>query len=204
MPFLAAIHAGGFEDRFKAARRGNSERRCIRLRHVEEQRPSGRPCSERVEQTFCRGGVVREQGTDLDAAPAGPCDAISLQSAVIRHTQRNVGFRSEPGVQEVRPYATEMRPVVEGDGGRVFRPEIRDAGSGSRRRDIFATVETDLAVTPLPSSLVADGFEKLGPQDGLSRIGDYQLKLEKAATIGSAGKAFSQHVELSFGEMQTP
>ena len=38
----------------------------------------------------------------------------------------------------------------------------------------------------------------------LSRIGGYQLKLEKAATIGSAGKAFSQHVELSFGEMQTP
>lgn len=141
---------------------------------------SGRPVALAASASNRRSAVagsVREQGTDLDAAPAGPCDAISLRSAVIHHTQRNVGFRSEPGAQEVRPYATEMRPVVEGDGGRVFRPEIRDAGSGSRRRDIFATVEADLAMAPLPSSLVADGFEKLGPQHGLSRIGDYQLKL---------------------------
>ncbi len=68
----------------------------------------------------------------------------------------------------------------------------------------IAAVEADLAVAPLPTSLVTDGFEKLGPQHGLSRIGDYQLRLEEAATIGSAGKAFSQHVVSSFGEMEMP
>lgn len=65
----------------------------------------------------------------------------------------------------------------------------------------LAAVQSDLAVAPLPSSLVSEGYEVLGPKQGLSEIGDYQLRLHESKSLGSAGRAFSEHVFSSFREV---
>ncbi|WP_282605428.1 LysR family transcriptional regulator [Pelagibius sp. Alg239-R121] len=65
----------------------------------------------------------------------------------------------------------------------------------------LAAVLSDLAIAPLPVSLVSEDYETLGPQQGMSQIGLYQLRLCEAKNMGSAGKAFSAHVLSSFREV---
>lgn len=65
----------------------------------------------------------------------------------------------------------------------------------------LAAVQSDLAVAPLTASLVSEDYEVLGPKQGLSKIGDYQLRLHEAKTLGSAGRAFSEHVFSSFRDV---
>lgn len=65
----------------------------------------------------------------------------------------------------------------------------------------LAAVESDLAIAPIPASLVSDGHEVLGPKQGLSQIGDYQLLLCEGKKTGSAGRAFAAHVISSFREV---
>ena len=65
----------------------------------------------------------------------------------------------------------------------------------------LAAVQSDLAVAPLPVSLVSEDYEVLGPKQGLTKIGDYLLRLHETKTLGSAGKAFSAHVFSSFRDV---
>ncbi len=65
----------------------------------------------------------------------------------------------------------------------------------------LAALLADLAVAPLPVSLLAPGYEKLGRTQGLPNIGHYQIRLCKSPTIGFAGKAFADHVSNSFAEI---
>jgi DNA-binding transcriptional LysR family regulator len=64
----------------------------------------------------------------------------------------------------------------------------------------LAAVVADLAIAPLPFSLVGDEYRKLTEKDGFGKIGLYQLRLHKAPDIGSAGQAFSDHIRASFGQ----
>ncbi|TQV80520.1 LysR substrate-binding domain-containing protein [Denitrobaculum tricleocarpae] len=64
----------------------------------------------------------------------------------------------------------------------------------------LAAVDSDLAIAPIPASLVSEDHEVLGLKQGLKQIGDYRLLLCEATRIGSAGKAFSAHVVTSFKE----
>jgi hypothetical protein len=56
----------------------------------------------------------------------------------------------------------------------------------------------DLAIAPLPVSLVNEQHRKLTEKDGFGEIGSYQLRLQRSPDIGSAGLAFSEHVHESF------
>jgi DNA-binding transcriptional LysR family regulator len=62
----------------------------------------------------------------------------------------------------------------------------------------LAAVVADLAIAPLPISLVGKDYRKLTEKDGFGKIGLYQLRLQKAPDIGSAGQVFSDHVRESF------
>ena len=63
----------------------------------------------------------------------------------------------------------------------------------------LAAVVADLAIAPLPISLVGEDYRKLTEKDGFSKIGLYQLRLQKTPEIGSAGQVFAEHVRESFG-----
>ena len=64
----------------------------------------------------------------------------------------------------------------------------------------LAAVVADLAIAPLPISLVGEDYRKLTEKDGFGKIGLYQLRLQKTPDIGSAGQVFSDHVRESFGQ----
>jgi DNA-binding transcriptional LysR family regulator len=64
----------------------------------------------------------------------------------------------------------------------------------------LAAVQADLAIAPLPISLVGDTHRMLTEKDGYGQIGIYQLRLQQAVNIGSAGKAFAAHVRESFAQ----
>ena len=64
----------------------------------------------------------------------------------------------------------------------------------------LAAVVADLAIAPLPISLVGEDYRKLTEKDGFSKIGLYQLRLQKTPDIGSAGQVFADHVRESFGQ----
>ena len=64
----------------------------------------------------------------------------------------------------------------------------------------LAAVMADLAIAPLPVSLVNEQHRKLTERDGFGEIGSYQLRLQKIPEIGSAGQAFAEHVRESFGK----
>ena len=65
----------------------------------------------------------------------------------------------------------------------------------------LAALLADLAIAPLPVSLLAPGYEKLGRTQGLPNIGHYQIRLCESPKIGSAGSAFANHVSDSFAEI---
>lgn len=65
----------------------------------------------------------------------------------------------------------------------------------------LAALLADLAIAPLPVSLLAPGYEKLGRTQGLPNIGHYQIRLCESPNIGSAGSAFANHVSDSFAEI---
>lgn len=65
----------------------------------------------------------------------------------------------------------------------------------------LAALMADLAVAPLPVSLMTPAYERLGPDDGLPDVGHYQIRLCENADIGPVGKAFGAHVVESFAEL---
>jgi DNA-binding transcriptional LysR family regulator len=64
----------------------------------------------------------------------------------------------------------------------------------------LAAVVADLAIAPLPISLVGQDYRKLTEKDGFGQIGLYQLRLQKIPDIGSAGQVLSDQVRESFGQ----
>lgn len=62
----------------------------------------------------------------------------------------------------------------------------------------LAAVEADLAIAPLPVSLVTQEYGNLSKEDGLEQIGSYQLRLQETPDLSSASRAFSEHVCESF------
>ncbi|MCP5086350.1 MAG: LysR family transcriptional regulator [Rhodobacteraceae bacterium] len=65
----------------------------------------------------------------------------------------------------------------------------------------LAAVQADLAIAPLPASMIMDGYQKLTAKHGLCGIGPYQLRLQEAPGLSSAAEAFAMHVNDSFREL---
>ncbi|MGB7302261.1 MAG: hypothetical protein WBD34_23335, partial [Burkholderiaceae bacterium] len=65
----------------------------------------------------------------------------------------------------------------------------------------LAALMADLAVAPLPLSLLGPGFERLGLKHGLPPLQNYEVRLLEHGDIGRAGKAFATHVVDSFAEL---
>lgn len=79
--------------------------------------------------------------------------------------------------------------------GRAYRVAYTsETGAGQ-----LAAVMADLAIAPLPVSLIEEHHRKLTEKDGFGEIGPYQMRLQKAPDIGSAAQAFADHVRESFG-----
>jgi len=66
----------------------------------------------------------------------------------------------------------------------------------------LAAVEADLAIAPLPVSLVTPNFGNLSRENGLPQIGAYQLRLHQTPNPSSASRAFSEHVCESFEHLR--
>lgn len=159
--------------------------------------------------------VVLSSSADLtDRLAAGDLD-LTLVTAAKGAAIAGTFVSAEPlvwiGAPGGRACRRDPLPLALADRGCPWRAMALDAldRQGLRYRIAYtsetgqgqlAAVEADLAVAPLPISLVTEGFERLGARDGLGPIGDYELRVCEAATIGSAGKAFAAHVIASFGE----
>jgi DNA-binding transcriptional LysR family regulator len=64
----------------------------------------------------------------------------------------------------------------------------------------MAALMADLAIAPLPLSLLTPGFERLTDADGLPKLQNYEVRLLEQQDIGQAGKAFAAHVIESFAD----
>ncbi len=65
----------------------------------------------------------------------------------------------------------------------------------------IAALLADLAIAPLPLSLLTPDLDRLGKADGLPAIGSYQIRLCRSPQLGSAGAAFAAHVADSFADL---
>ncbi len=91
------------------------------------------------------------------------------------------------------PWRAAALKSIEGQKRRYRIAYTCETGQGQ-----LAAVQSDLAIAPIPASLVTDDHEVLGLKQGLNQIGDYQLLLCEGNKIGSAGRAFATHVVSSF------
>jgi len=125
---------------------------------------------------------------------------------------------SEPliwvGVRGGRARDADPVPLALSDKGCVWRAAaLRSLDRAHRSYRIAYTCENcqgqlaallaDLAVAPLPLSLLTPDYERLGRTHGLPDIGHYQIRLCEHADIGPAGQAFAAHVAESFAEIGT-
>jgi DNA-binding transcriptional LysR family regulator len=65
----------------------------------------------------------------------------------------------------------------------------------------LAALLADLAVAPLPLSLLTPDFERADKAQGLPEIGHYQIRLCESPETGPPSQAFATHVAESFAEI---
>jgi len=65
----------------------------------------------------------------------------------------------------------------------------------------LAALLADLAIAPLPKSLLTSGFERLGNKHGLPALENYEVRLLERPGSGPASKAFAEHVIDSFADL---
>lgn len=62
----------------------------------------------------------------------------------------------------------------------------------------IAAVAADLAIAPLPLSVVSDSLVRLGPERGLPALGSYRMTLARRNGAGPVVEALADHVAASF------
>jgi DNA-binding transcriptional LysR family regulator len=62
----------------------------------------------------------------------------------------------------------------------------------------IAAVRADLAIAPLPISVISDDLVHLGPRHGLPDIGEYRMTLAKREGAGAIEDALAEHVIAGF------
>ena len=121
--------------------------------------------------------------------------------------------RTEPlvwvGVKGGKAYKSEILPLALAGAACSWRTAAIDALSqaGSKYRIAYtsencqgqmAALLGDLAIAPLPASLISPEFERLGKKEALPDVGNYDIRICKAPELGKASKAFFEHVLDSF------
>jgi DNA-binding transcriptional LysR family regulator len=91
------------------------------------------------------------------------------------------------------PWRAAALAALDKDDRRYRIAYTSETGAGQ-----LAAVTADLAIAPLPVSLLSEHYRRLTEKDGFPEIGSYQLRLHRIRDIGSAGEAFSDHVRDSF------
>lgn len=92
------------------------------------------------------------------------------------------------------PWRAAALAALDQGGHRYRIAYTSETGAGQ-----LAAVMADLAIAPLPISLLSQQHRKLEEKDGFPEIGPYQLRLQKSPDISSAGQVFADHVRESFG-----
>ncbi|MGI9508003.1 MAG: LysR substrate-binding domain-containing protein, partial [Geminicoccaceae bacterium] len=116
------------------------------------------------------------------------------------------------GVKGGRARDTDPLPLALSDHGCVWRAAaLRSLDLAERDYRIAYTCENcqgqlaallaDLAIAPLPLSLLTPDYERLDKTIGLKDIGHYQIRLCEQPDAGPASKAFAAHVAASFAEI---
>lgn len=77
----------------------------------------------------------------------------------------------------------------------------RVAYSSEHCQGQIAAVQADLAVAPLPSSVVAPPFERLDGVDDLPPLRDYGVYMMRRDGVGPVGDALADHVAASFRDI---
>ncbi|MEM8950712.1 MAG: LysR substrate-binding domain-containing protein [Pseudomonadota bacterium] len=115
------------------------------------------------------------------------------------------------GVKGGRAHEMEPLPLALSDHGCVWRAAAlrsldragrpyRIAYSCENCQGQLAALLADLAIAPLPLSLLTPDYQRLDKFSGLPEIGHYQIRLCESTDIGPAGKAFATHVAESFAD----
>jgi len=65
----------------------------------------------------------------------------------------------------------------------------------------LAAVYADLAIAPLPESLIARPLERLDERHGLPELGEYHIVLASRPNLGPAAEALARHVVESFRDI---
>lgn len=118
------------------------------------------------------------------------------------------------GVKGGRARNAEPLPLALSDHGCVWRAAaLRSLDHAKRPYRIAYTCENcqgqlaallaDLAIAPLPLSLLTPDYERLGKASGLPEVGHYQIRLCERPDIGPAARAFAAHVAESFAAITT-
>lgn len=116
------------------------------------------------------------------------------------------------GVKGGRAREADPLPLALSDQGCVWRAAaLRSLDRAGRPYRIAYTCENcqgqlaallaDLAIAPLPLSLLTPDYERLSTANGPPEIGHYQIRLCESPDIGPAGRAFAAHVAESFAEI---
>lgn len=81
-----------------------------------------------------------------------------------------------------------------GQQGRSYRVAYMSAHTAGQRAAILA----DLAVAPLPKSFIGGDLVELGPEDGLPRMGNYQIGMAVTPDAPAPVRAAADHIRAAF------
>lgn len=83
--------------------------------------------------------------------------------------------------------------------GRPYRSAYTSAHLLGQQAALLA----DLAIAPLPASIVQAPFEAIGPEEGLPSLGSYTIKLIRGSRKSEAIDALETHIRESFETLRT-
>lgn len=130
--------------------------------------------------------------------PPAPAQLIHTEGLAWVGARDGMAFSKTPVPLAMSTHGCAWRAAALAALDRDGRP-YRIAYTSETSAGQLAAVMADLAIAPLPLSLIADHHRRLTEKDGFSEIGPYQMWLQKAPEIGSAAQAFADHVRDSFG-----
>ncbi|BDA86080.1 hypothetical protein Sa4125_36220 [Aureimonas sp. SA4125] len=156
--------------------------------------------SSRALRQLCLAG-------DLDLALFSLEDNGALATTTV-HTEELVWVgRRNGGAVHRRPL-----PVALAESGCSWRSKalaalhaagipVRVAYSSEHCQGQIAAVEADLAIAPLPRSVIAPPFVRLGQADGLPALGGYDVQMLRRDGAGAVTDALAEHVAASFADI---
>ncbi|MGB0695980.1 MAG: LysR family transcriptional regulator [Rhodospirillaceae bacterium] len=148
----------------------------------------------------CKDGGLDVAVLSRESAPHGPLQPIHREPLVWVGRKHGQAVHQDPIPLALADPGCSWRAMAVAALDKIGRP-YRVAYFSEHCQGQAAAVEADLAVAPLPLSVVKPPLAVLGEEQGLPPLGDFAMRIMVRPEAGAVAEALAEHVTQSYRDM---